>query len=76
MFEQKVVEKLSTKIDELVNKFSALKEENEALRQELVRVKAQSEAKDAQIAKLEEDLRQKDMEADDILSKIEEVLNR
>jgi len=76
MFEQKVVEKLSTKIDELVSKYNSLKDENESLRQELVRVKAQSEAKDAQIAKLEEDLRQKDMEADDILSKIEEVLNR
>ena len=76
MFEEKVVEKLSSKIEELITKFDALKNENELLRQELVRVKAQSEAKDAQIAKLEEDLKAKDMEADDILSKIEEVLNR
>ncbi len=43
--------------------------QNESLRQELVRVKAQSEAKDAQIAKLEDDLKMKDLEAEEYIIK-------
>ncbi|MDD3324781.1 MAG: hypothetical protein PHN38_06640 [Sulfurospirillaceae bacterium] len=77
MFEtQSSLNSLHVKISELVQKYKDLSAENESLRQEVVRVKAQGEAKDVQIAKLEEDLRKKDMESDDIISKIEAVLGR
>lgn len=77
MFEEiKPVNKLSSKIEDLIAKFEEMKAQNETLRHELVSVKAQNEAKDAQIAKLEEELRSKDMETDDIFGKIEAVLGR
>ena len=77
MFEEmKPVNKLSSKIEDLLIKFEEMKRQNEALRHELVSVKAQNEAKDAQITKLQEELRHKDMETDDIFGKIEAVLGR
>lgn len=77
MFEEvKNVSLLSQKIDELLEKYKALELQNETLRQELVTVKAVAEAKNVQIAKLEQDLIHKDVNADDLLSKIEAVLGR
>ncbi|ACZ12617.1 MAG: hypothetical protein JW802_07260 [Campylobacterales bacterium] len=77
MFEEvKNVSLLSQKIDELLEKYKALEAQNETLRQELVTAKAVAEAKNVQIAKLEQDLIHKDVNADDLLSKIEAVLGR
>ncbi|DAB31163.1 MAG: hypothetical protein PWQ42_934 [Sulfurospirillum sp.] len=77
MFEEEnVVGKLSKKIEDLLINFEQLREENSALRQEVVTLKAQNEAKNTQIQRLEEDLRAKEIEADDILGKIEEVLRK
>jgi len=74
--EQRVVNTLSDKINDLLTKFEELKAQNESLRNEIVSVKAQSEAKDTQIAKLQEELRAKDLESEDIFGKIEAVLGR
>jgi regulator of replication initiation timing len=74
--EEITVNKLSQKIDDLLARFEAMKSENDKLRQELVTLKAQSESKNIQISKLEEDLMSRDIESDDIFSKIEEVLKR
>ena len=74
--EEVTVNKLAQKVDELLVRFEELKSQNSALRQEIVTLKAQNEVKDAQINKLEEDLMNKDLESDDILSKIEEVLKK
>ncbi|AFL68956.1 hypothetical protein [Sulfurospirillum barnesii] len=77
MFEEvKNVSLLSQKIDELLEKYKALEAQNETLRHELVTAKAVAEAKSVQIAKLEQDLIHKDVNADDLLSKIEAVLGR
>jgi len=77
MFNEEItVNKLSQKVSDLLAKFAELREENNAFRQELVTLKAQNEAKDIQITKLQESLKNKDMEADDIFGKIEEVLRR
>ncbi len=77
MFEEEnIVGKLSSKIGDLLTNFENLKIENEKLRQEVVTLKAQNVAKDAQINKLEEEIVKKDIEADDILGKIEEVLRK
>jgi len=77
MFDQgKPIETLSDKINELLEKYKDLQAQNESLRQEVVRAKALAEAKDVQIAKLEQSLIGKDINADDLMSKIEAVLGR
>ncbi len=77
MFEQeKSINTLSDKISELLEKYKDLQAQNESLRQEVVRAKALAEAKDVQIAKLEQSLIGKDINADDLMSKIEAVLGR
>ncbi len=74
--EEITASKLSQKIDDLLARFEDMRSENDKLRQELVTLKAQSESKNIQISKLEEDLMNKDIESDDIFAKIEEVLRR
>ncbi|MDX1808887.1 MAG: hypothetical protein R3331_05065 [Sulfurospirillaceae bacterium] len=74
--EELTVSKLSEKINNLLTRFEDLKAQNESLMQQVMTLKAENEAKSAQIEKLEEDVMNKDMEADDILGKIEEVLRR
>lgn len=74
--EERNISTLSQKITELLEKYKDLQAQNEALRQEVVKAKALAEAKNVQIAKLEQDLINKDVNADDLLSKIEAVLGR
>ena len=74
--QEQTINVLTQKIGELVEKYQELQAQNEFLRQELVKEKAQSEAKSVQIAKLENDLISKDVNADDLLSKIEAVLKK
>ena len=74
--EEVTVNKLSEKVNDLLVRFEEMKTQNSTLRQEVVTLRAQNEAKNAQIEKLEEDLMNKDIESDDIFSKIEEVLKR
>ena len=74
--EEVTISKLATKVNDLLARFEELKTQNDTLRQDVVTLKAQNQAKDAQIEKLEEDLMKKDIESDDIFSKIEEVLKR
>ncbi len=69
-----VIDQLAKKIDEVVARLKRLEEENSRLRNELVSVKAQSEAKDAQIAKLTEELTMKDLEIEEVIGKIEAML--
>ncbi|MBP1681693.1 MAG: hypothetical protein H6Q35_2032 [Proteobacteria bacterium] len=74
--EERNISTLTQKITELLEKYKDLLAQNEALRQEVVKAKALAEAKNVQIAKLEQDLINKDVNADDLLSKIEAVLGR
>jgi len=74
--EEKNITTLSEKIEELLTRYKDVVAQNEALRQEVVKAKALSEAKDVQIAKLENDLIHKGINGDDLLSKIEAVLGR
>jgi len=69
-----VIEQLNEKIESMVTRYEVLKTENEKLRNEVVTSKGQSEAKDARIAKLEEDNALKDMEIEEIVKKIELAL--
>ncbi len=69
-----VIEQLAKKIDDLITQFKRLEEENSRLRNELVAVKAQNEAKDAQIARLTEELTMKDLEIEKVIGKIEAMI--
>ena len=74
--EEKNMSTLSQKIMELLERYKALEVQNEELRQEVVKAKAMAEAKNVQIAILDNDLINKDVNADDLLSKIEAVLGK
>ena len=72
----KVLNTLTDKVNDLLARYNEICEENEFLRNELISVKAQNEAKTNQIARLEEDLRTKNTESDDVIRKIEAVLGK
>ncbi len=71
MQQMDLLEKLSTKIDELLQKYENLKNENENLRRELVTCKAQNEEKDKEIERLSDELALKNLEIDEIIKRIE-----
>lgn len=77
MFNEEItVNNLTEKVNDLLARFTDIQQQNQILRQEVVTLKAQNEMKDTQIAKLEEDVMNKDIESDDIFAKIEEVLRK
>lgn len=69
-----IIEQLNSKIDAMVTRYESMKEENESLRNEIVSAKAQSEAKDSAITRLEEENALKDIEIEEIVKKIELAL--
>ncbi|EAC1885771.1 hypothetical protein EGN12_00300 [Campylobacter jejuni] len=76
MFDEKIINTMTDKVNELIEKYNEVCEANEALRNELVSVKAQNEAKSNQIMRLEEELKSHNIESEDIYKKIEAVLGR
>ena len=74
--DDKVLNTLTDRVNDLLDRSNEVCEENESPRNELVSVKAQNEAKSNQIARLEEDLRAKNTESDDVIRKIEAVLGK
>jgi len=74
--EELTVSKLVERVNDLLKRFEEIRSQNDALRQEIITLKAQNEAKDSQIFKLQEELTNKNIESDDILGRIEEVLRR
>jgi len=71
---QSMIEQLNEKIDAMMIRYENMKHENESLRNEVMSAKAQSEAKDAQIKRLEEENALKDIEIEEIVKKIELAL--
>ena len=69
-----VLEKLSSKISQILQHYHALKDENEKLRNELMQEKAQRELKDKEIEKLTDENTMKDLEIEEIVNKIETIL--
>ncbi|MFH5310941.1 hypothetical protein [Campylobacter coli] len=76
MFDEKIINTMSDKVNELIEKYNEGCEANENLRNELVSVKAQNEAKSNQIMRLEEELKSRNIESEDIFKKIEAVLGK
>lgn len=76
MYDDKIIHTLTDKINELLERYNELKETNESLCNELVSVKAQNEAQKNEIARLEDELKTKNVESEDIAKKIEAVLGK
>ena len=77
MFENNaILTTLSDKVNDLITNYDEVCRVNEELRNEIVTLKAQNEAKTNQIMRLEEDLDKKNSETDDVMKKIEAVLGR
>ncbi|MBE2983909.1 hypothetical protein CCAL9344_00900 [Campylobacter sp. RM9344] len=77
MFEEnKVLTTLTSKVNDLLEKYDEVTKTNEDLHNQIVTLKAQNEAKTNQIARLEEELNKKNSETDDVLKKIEAVLGK
>ena len=76
MFDEKIINTMTDKVNELIEKYNEVCEINENLRNELVSVKAQNEAKSNQILRLEEELKARNIESEDIYKKIEAVLGK
>lgn len=76
MYDDKIIHTLTDKINELLERYNELKEANETLRNELVSVKAQNEAQKNEITRLEDELKSKNVESEDIAKKIEAVLGK
>ena len=76
MFDEKIINTMSDKVNELIEKYNEVCEANENLRNELVSVKAQNEAKSNQIMRLEEELKSRNIESEEIFKTIEAVLGK
>ena len=74
MENQTTIEILSDKVSQILQKHNDMQGENEMLRNELVTLKAQSEAKSLEIEKLTEQNVMKDLEIEEIVNKIESIL--
>ncbi len=74
MQNQTTLAKLSEKISSIVEKHNSLKDENEALRLELVKLKAEGEIKNQEIARLIEQNAQKELEIEAIVEKLESIM--
>ncbi|QKF65166.1 hypothetical protein [Campylobacter corcagiensis] len=70
-----IVPTLGDKVKELINKYKSVVSENESLRNELTATKAQNEALNLQLDKLEEDMTVKNLSDDELFKEIEDVLN-
>jgi cell division protein ZapB len=74
MENQTNLEKLNNKVSQILQKYHSLKEENEVLKSEVVKLRADSELKNQEIDKLVEQNAMKDLEIEEIVSKIESIL--
>jgi len=68
------LERLDNKVSQILNQYNDLKSVNETLRTEIVTLKSATELKDSEIARLTDDNAMKELEIEDIVSKIESIL--
>jgi archaellum component FlaC len=74
MENQTTIQKLQTKVGNILERYHAMKEELETLRNEVVALKAEKEVKDNEIARLADENAMKDLEIEEIVNKIENIL--
>ncbi|MDA3054617.1 MULTISPECIES: hypothetical protein [unclassified Campylobacter] len=71
--EEKKVESLGQKVEELIRRYSEAREENARLRAELVSIKAQNEAISMQLGTLEEDAEYRKLSDEELSKKLDEI---
>ncbi len=74
MDNQTTLNRLNEKVSNILEKYHALKGENEMMRNEIVTLKADCELKNQEIERLHEENAQKDIEIEEIVNKIESIL--
>ncbi|WP_300796857.1 hypothetical protein [Helicobacter sp. UBA3407] len=68
--------KLLESIDALIDELQKQKDENRSLRQQIVLLKAENEAKNSEISSLYDEIGAKERELENVLNKIQNVLGR
>ena len=71
-----ILAKLNEKINGLLKRYNSLKEENENLKLEYENIKALLEEKDLELLKCKEEIALKELEAEEILTKIETIIEK
>jgi len=71
-----VLEKLDKKITQMCQNYLNLQEQNKILLKEIATIKAQNESQKIKIEQLEEELMKKEIEAEEIVKKVEEILGQ
>ena len=71
-----LLSKLSEKIDNLIKKYEVLESENAKLSNELENVKAKLEEKDMELMECKENMALKEIELEEVVSKIESILGK
>jgi len=71
-----ILTKLNEKIDSLLKAYEEIKSENEALKSELENIKAALAQKEASLLECEEGMALKEIELEEVLSKIEAILGK
>ncbi|TQR61334.1 hypothetical protein [Campylobacter troglodytis] len=74
--DDKIMYTLTEKVNELLERYKEVCDENENLRNELVSARAQNEAKNNEIARLEEELKNKNIFSEDMIKKMEAALGK
>ncbi|MDD2566921.1 MAG: hypothetical protein PHI89_08045 [Thiovulaceae bacterium] len=72
--EHNITEKLAQRVEEILYNYNNVKQENDALRTELVTLKAERELKNQEIQRLNDQNTMKDLEIEEIVNKIESIL--
>jgi len=74
MENQTTLERLGDKVTQILQQYENAKSENETLRNEVITLKAEKEARDQEIVRLSDDNAMKDLEIEEIVTKIENIL--
>lgn len=74
MNNQTNLEKLNTKVTQILQQYHAIKAENDMLRTEIITLKSEKELTNQEIEKLVQENIQKDTEIEEIANKIESIL--
>jgi len=75
MQNQTALEILDEKVSDILQKYSSLKSENEMLRTEVITLKSQKEITTQELEKLRDNNTLKDLEIEEIVSKIESLVD-
>ena len=71
-----ILAKLNERIETLLKKYEELQKENEELKIELENTKNKLEEKDAELLECKENMALKELELEEVLSKIEAILGK